>query len=354
MPLRSFKATDFRCLESVAAELDARVNLIVGPNAAGKTSILEAIGYLGRGNSFLGAPTDKLVRHGCREFVVIGEAEFNGHAHSLGVRNGRDGLETRIDGDAEGGKAALASLLPLQTIGPDVHGLVAAGPEERRKYLDWLGFHVEHGYLDSWRRFRRALRQRNAALKQGGRARDLDLWDAELAEAGERLAGYQQAVFELALPVLAQYAEALLDGPVGFRLKPGWKRGEDLAAALSESRERDLAFGATQVGPHRLDIVLEHDERRARKLVSRGQQKLLASGMVLAGASVVQEVLANPMLLLIDDPAAELDEGGLERLMGCAMGLGCQIVATSLSDRRPVFSSPPALFHVEQGRLTRA
>lgn len=354
MPLRSFKATDFRCLESAAAELDPQTNLIVGPNAAGKTSILEALGYLGRGKSFLGAPTEKLVRHGCREFVVIGESEFNGHRHALGVKNGQDGLETRVDGDAGGGAAALAALLPLQVIGPDVHGLVAAGPEERRKYLDWLGFHVEQPYLGCWRRYRRALKQRNAVLKQGGRPSDLDLWDQELAEAGEHLASLQAAVFELVAPVLESTASELVSGPVGFRLRQGWKSGTELSVALGESRERDRSSGSTQAGPHRLDIVLEYDERRARKLVSRGQQKLLAGGMVLAGVEVVQEVLANPLLLLIDDPAAELDAESLGRLMDAAEGLGCQIVATALTAEQPIFSAGPALFHVEQGRLSPA
>lgn len=354
MPLRSFKATDFRCLESAAADLDPHANLIIGPNAAGKTSILEAVGYLGRGKSFLGAAAEKLVRHGCREFVVIGECEFNGHRHSLGVRNGQDGLETRVDADAGGGAAALAATLPLQVIGPEVHGLVAAGPEERRRYLDWLGFHVEQSYLSTWRRYRRALKQRNAALRQGARPQDLDLWDRELGEAGEHLAALQVTVFELVAPVLEATATTLLDGPVGFRLRRGWKSGVTLRGALADGRERDSITGSTQAGPHRLDIVLEYDERRARKLVSRGQQKLLASGMVLAGVEVVQAVLANPLLLLIDDPAAELDTESLGRLMAAAEKLHCQIVATALTDRQPIFSAEPAVFHVERGHLSAA
>ena len=74
----------------------------------------------------------------------------------------------RVDGENSGGAAALAAALPLQVIDPDVHNLVSGGPDERRRFLDWLAFHVEPEYLALWRQFRRALKQRNAALKAGG------------------------------------------------------------------------------------------------------------------------------------------------------------------------------------------
>ena len=155
MPIQTFSAQDFRCLASVELDIEAGYNLIYGANASGKTSILEAIAYLGRGKSFRGAPTTKLIRHGQQEFVLFGRVDAEGRVSSVGVRNSASGLEVRIDGDSDGGAAALAQALPLQIIDPDVHNLVAGPPDDRRRYLDWIAFHVEHGYLETWRRFRR-------------------------------------------------------------------------------------------------------------------------------------------------------------------------------------------------------
>jgi DNA replication and repair protein RecF len=96
-------------------------------------------------------------------------------------------------------------------------------------------------------------------------------------------------------------------------------------------------------------VKLVYDERQARKLVSRGQQKLLACAMVLAAAEVVQWKLGSPLLLLLDDPAAELDASSLSRLMESVAALGCQVIATALEPDRRLFAAPPTLFHVEQG-----
>ena len=100
-----------------------------------------------------------------------------------------------------------------------------------------------------------------------------------------------------------------------FEYRPGWNEERGLLQALEEGVERDLQYGSTQSGPHRADLKLSYDERRARKLVSRGQQKLLACAMVLAAAETAQAALGQPLLLLLDDPGAELDSASLGRLM---------------------------------------
>ena len=131
--IRSFRASNFRCLESAEAEFAPGFNLVVGANGSGKTSLLEALAYLGRGKSFRGASTAHLIQHGKDEFVLFGQVEGDGTKHSVGVRNSRAGLEVRVDGESDGGAAALAAALPLQVIDPEVHNLVAGGPEQRRR-----------------------------------------------------------------------------------------------------------------------------------------------------------------------------------------------------------------------------
>ena len=354
VPLQHLKTTNFRCLEDAELEADPHYNLIYGANASGKTSLLEAIAYLGRGKSFRGATTQDLVRHGHSELVLLGKVGNNSRNMTVGVRNSRDGLEVRIDGENASGAAALAEALPLQVVDPDVHNLIAGGPETRRRYLDWIAFHVEHGYLESWRRFRRAQKQRNAALRAGAAPAALIGWDREFLEAARLIHESRLRVVELIQPVFEETGSSLLGHKVALEYRQGWNHELSLEEALAANAERDREQGSTQAGPQRGDVRLVMEERLAKKLVSRGQQKLLACALVLTATELAQTVLEQPLLLLLDDPAAELDSASLERLMARVIGLGCQVVATALAPDKHLFPDPPALFHVEQGALKKA
>jgi len=351
VPLLTFRAENFRCLEDITLDADPKYNLIHGANASGKTSLLEGLAYLGRGKSFRGAPTTNLVRHGQQQFVLFGEAQRGDHTSRIGLRNGREGLEIRIDGQPGANTAALAERLPLQIIDPDIHDLVAAGPENRRRYLDWIAFHVEHGFLPEWQAFRRALKQRNAALK--GTGEGLDAWNAEFVERGLKVDAARRATLKKSVEALEKQGLSLLGSAVRYEYRSGWGQEQTLAEALDAGAERDLQQGSTQAGPHRADIRLIVDERQARRLVSRGQQKLLACAMILAATDVVQQHQKEPMLLLLDDPAAELDTDSLARLMEQVFALGSQLVVTALDPTALIFPQQPAVFHVERGELSR-
>lgn len=354
MSIKRFTAQGFRCLGTIEFEPDRDYTLIYGANASGKTSLLEALAYLGRGKSFRGAPPTNLIQHGQQEFVLFGQVESGGREVRVGVRNSRAGLEVKVDGDSSGGAASLAAALPLQVIDPDVHNLVSGGPDERRRFLDWLAFHVEPEYLALWRQFRRALKQRNAALKGGGGRDSLAAWDTEFCRLGARVDVVRREVLAASLQTLQQHGSGLLGADIDFRYASGWAKDTSLKQALDDHFDRDCALGTTQVGPHRADLRLVYDERQARRLVSRGQQKLLASAMILAATEIAQTALERPLLLLLDDPAAELDRDSLGRLMGQVAALGSQVIATSLERDESLFPAAPRVFHVEHGELRAA
>lgn len=352
LALLNFTAKDFRCLESVELTVSPNYNLVYGANASGKTSLLEAISYLGRGKSLRGAPTQSLVRHGSERFILVGKAQTSARVSTLGVQNGREGLEVRIDGDSNCGAASLAEMLPLQAVDPEIHSLVAGGPEERRRYLDWTVFHVEHSYVDHWRRFRRALRQRNAALRAAATPAAIRAWDQELLQASAEVTAARERAVELLQFALAAASDELLGGEIALEYQPGWPKGRSMEEALASSFERDRQHGTTHAGPHRADLRLVYNERQARRLVSRGQQKLLACAMVFSAVDVVQSEIERPVLLLLDDPAAELDRESLEKLLTAVAGLGSQVIATALDPGLIQLPLAPAMFHVEHGRLT--
>ena len=349
MPLESIQLTDFRCLEKAELAFSSATNLIVGPNAAGKTSILEGIGYLGRGRSFRGAAAKELVRAGADEFVLFGRSDFRERSVGLGVRYTRSGNEIRVDGEKKRSVAALAECLPMQIIDPEVHELVAGGPDYRRRYIDWIAFHVEQDYLETWRQYRRALRQRNAALKDGASDATIEAWSEELASVGDQVDRRRRAVVDRLSAELAEMAAALLGAPIETRYHSGWSADRSLVEALSGRVARERQLGSTQFGPHRADLAVRFDTAEARKRVSRGQQKLLSCAMILTATAMVQARLKQPLVLLLDDPAAELDRSSQERLMRQVDALGCQVIATALAAKPALFEQAPAMFHVEQG-----
>ena len=352
MPIRRFRAERFRCLLPTDVELAPDYNLVYGRNASGKTSFLEALAYLGRGKSFRGAPTGALVQHGSRDFVLFGRVAKDGREFGVGVENGPGGLVARVDG-ANGASAELADALPLQIIDPDVHNLVSGGPEERRRFVDWVTFHVEPTYVDAWRQFRRALKQRNAALRSASPKSVLASWDVEFVRLALSIDRLRRAALDAVMPALTRHSEALLESAIGFEYAQGWATGSSLEEALSNGFDRDVQQGSTQSGPHRADLKLKYDERQAKRLVSRGQQKLLAAAMVLAATETARQVLGRDVLLLMDDPAAELDRDSLERLMQQSLALGCQVVCTSLEPDTLSFPSAPRTFHVEHGQISQ-
>jgi DNA replication and repair protein RecF len=355
MSLRHLEIRDFRCIAAADLDFDDRCNLISGENASGKTSLLEAIFFLGRGRSFRTPRTETLIRKGASELIVAGRLSGAGRSRPLGVRYSRDGFEARVDGGRVGSLADLAATMPVQAIDPEVHRLVEEGPQERRRYLDWGVFHVEPRFVEQWRRYQRALKQRNAALRSAQPESAVRAWDPELIDSGQSVARFRREYFERLKPVVADAGVRLVGMSVDLALADGWLAGTGLAQAIEGSWKRDVERGSTTVGPHRADISIRVSGDQARHRVSRGQQKLTAAAMLL-GQLQCDAALGSPTAaLIVDDPAAELDSANLERLIGEVLALPSQLFVTALDPDVPAIKTLPEgrRFHVEHGILTR-
>lgn len=352
MPLTWLQVEQFRCLQGVELELDPRFNFFVGANASGKTSLLEALFFLGRGRSFRTRRLEHLVRQGQKAFVIVGRTTDAGRQTTLGVRGSRDGTEIRIGGRAALSAAELAEYFPPQVIDPEIHKLLEEGPGRRRRFLDWGVFHVEPGFLAAWQRYHKALRQRNAALKQELDEDAVAAWDEEIAEAGETLGRQRRAYLERLEGPVARAGERLLGLHTSLAYHPGWPEDLRLDESLRRDRARDRRYRATQHGPHRADIVVRIEGHAAKDRVSRGQQKLLAAGLTLAQLEVQETDRPGRSALLLDDPAAELDPGNLERLLACVRELPVQLLVTSLRGDVPGLPPGGRRFHVEHGGVS--
>jgi DNA replication and repair protein RecF len=181
----------------------------------------------------------------------------------------------------------LCAQIAVVSFEPGSHDLIAGGAEHRRRYLDWGLFHVEPDFLPRWRRYARALKQRNALLKSRPGPAALDPWDQELADAGERLTRLRQRYLEDLEAFVAGTRRRLLAelGPTQLEFRPGWKRDElSLADALLLGRRARPTAGLHGQGPHRADWRIGFAGLPGREALSRGQEKLTALACVLGQA----------------------------------------------------------------------
>jgi DNA replication and repair protein RecF len=355
MSLERLGIEDFRCIERAELEFDRRCNLISGENASGKTSLLEAIFFLGRGRSFRTSRHETLIRAGRGQFTLTGRIESANVSQPIGMRVGGAGIEARFGGQPVSGLAELATRLPVQALDPEVHRLVDGGPQERRRFLDWGVFHVEPGFVDHWRRYQRALRQRNAALKAGQTVSLIQAWDPELLEAGEVVQAHRERYMARLGPAVRDAGQRLLDVEIELGLAQGWATERPLKEALQASLVRDRERGLTHCGPHRADIHVRVDGHLARDRVSRGQQKLVAAAMLLGQLRADAEQGSRVAALLVDDPAAELDATRLGRLLEEVLSVPAQLFVTALDAGNLALERLPRghRFHVEHGSVTR-
>ena len=339
----------FRCFESAVIEPGPDLNVIAGLNASGKTSLLEALFVLGRGTSFRSAKVDAAIQFGADQFTVFGSLG-QGEAARVGVAVSRAaGLAVRIDGRA-GTRAELVRTVPVQILEPASHELINGPPAIRRQFLDWSVFHVEQPFLDAWQQYRRALQQRNAAIKQHSSEA---AWacDGTLVSAGLIVDECRRQVVSRMFGPVQHAGLALLDAEIDLKYRSGWAEGSDFGSALIAARDRDQQMSSTTIGPHRGDLSITVRERRARDTVSRGQEKLVVAALTLAQIEVVSKALGRPVILLVDEPGADLDRNHLGKLLSAIIAAPLQAFITALEPDPFAMPSSARLFHVEQGSV---
>ena len=357
MRLRQLRLENLRAFERLELELDPGWNVFVGANGAGKTTLLEAAYLLSHGRSFRGGPKDAVVRRGAVAYNVYGNVESAaGAGVGVGLSRGAGTLEARVAGVT----VPLAELLHRTAVAcfePGSHALISGAAEERRRFLDWGVFHVEHDFLRVWRTYQRALKQRNALLRGGGSGHDLDPWDQELALSGAELASMRERYAAALSPALAAMLGGLLPelGEARLMLESGWKGESDAWDQLIAARDEDIRRGFTTRGPHRADWSIAFELAPRREHLSRGQEKLCALGCILAQAQVFADGHAEWPIVCIDDLASELDAPHQEQLVRALGAADAQILVTGTheSDAIRAMGVGPARFHVEPGRVTR-
>ncbi len=353
-------ASGLRRFDHVALEPATGLNLITGDNGAGKTSVLEALHLMAYGRSFRGRVRDGLVRTGSEAVEVFVEWREGPDARyrRAGLRHTGQIWSGRLDGQGVAQLGELCAALAVVSFEPGSHALVTGGGEPRRRFVDWGLFHVEPDFLPLWRRYARALKQRNALLKSGAGGQQLDAWDHELAEAGEPLTRHRQQYLEQLQVRLSAVATDLVPGlgNSSLEFQPGWRSGElSLSDALLLARDRDRNLGYTSVGPHRADWRIDYAAHPNREALSRGQAKLSALSALLAQAEDYAHRRGEWPIVALDDLSSELDRSHQQRVLQRLLASSAQIFITGTESPVALESLQvrPATFHVEQGQILR-
>jgi DNA replication and repair protein RecF len=358
--------TDFRCYHEVELAPAAGSTVVVGANGQGKTTLLEAVGWVATAQSFRGVPDAPLVRDGCEVAVVRAEFERDGREQLLEAEiraSGRNRI--LLNRHPLGRRRDLAGSLRVTVFSPDDLELVKGGPAERRRYIDDLIIASAPRYDAARTDYDRVLRQRNALLKGGLHGPDdeftLDVFDEQLARAGgELVRGRLRLARRLRSPLIAAYQSlARSEVAVDARYEAEWAESavevehadeveQWLRVGLSRRRREELARATTLVGPHRDEWRLRLAGLDARTHASQGEQRTLALALRLAGHQVTGEVIGEEPVLLLDDVFSELDPARAAALVEC-LPSGQTLLTTA--GVVPDGVHPERLLRVDDGRL---
>jgi len=343
----------FRNLSDSGFGFDGATNVVLGANGAGKTSLLEALVVLGNLRSFRSNSLRRAVRHGESTFRLTGTVSASDRTHRLEqiVEVGPPVSRTlRVDGATVGVERYLRFLPAFAITGHD-RELVDGGPDGRRALLDRFVFLLRPAYIEDLRAYRRALRQRNAALVAGSSDTEINAWEAPLAATAARVVAARQQGAAVLFDQFAEVWKELSEDdspPITLEYRgesrsgrfEGVEKVEDLyRQRYNETRTRDRQMGFTVDGPHRHDLSLNTDGRSVRYVLSSGQTKGVAAALRLATLAQVEKERNEHFPVIVDDVDAELDGAALTLLVQ-RLGNERQLFLSSTSERVAGLAGP--------------
>lgn len=303
---------------------DSSLTVFVGPNAVGKTNIIEAIQLVATGSSFRNPRWEEIVKWGAESASIAMTAEGDGAHAEVELQIQAAGPHTwRVGGSVKKRVADACRYVPVVAFTPDDLGLVKGPADQRRSALDTLGEQLSATYGALRRDYARVVRQRNALLRDGAPHADLEPWDEQLIRLGSRLHIHRRRLAgQVSAEAVGIYAHLAAGESLGVRMcdRCGVSTNDlsvevtpeeadaALRAEIGRRNPDERARGVSLVGPHRDDITFLVGGREARSFASQGQQRTIALAWKWAEVVVVTRILDRAPVLLLDDVMSELDE----------------------------------------------
>jgi len=336
--LAHLRLRDFRNYARLDADFAPGFHLLLGDNAQGKTNILEAIYLMATLRSFRGIGGAQMIRHGQRGYFVGGNVVGQGEHE---IKMFWSAGERKLALDSHPVKKLTDYLGVLRTVvfcTEDVQ-LVKGAARARRRFLDLLLAQTQPGYLPLLQRYMRAVRARNALLKQ--RAVDeaaLDSFSQELVKLGDEIIHTRRELAPKFSPLARLAYRRISTGAEELRMEYQPSVKKDFAVELAQSRNRERTYRSTLVGPHRDDLQLLLNGKSAAQFGSEGQKRTLAMALKMAQAEFLAGIHGSPPILLIDDVMGELDmkrRSGFLPLLEQAHKTSGQVFMTATEENWP-------------------
>ncbi len=353
MQIRSLHLKNFRNYPEERFVFGPEVNLICGPNARGKTTILEALHLLMTGRSFRSQHLKELIRHKCSDFFI--EVSFAKFGVEQTLRMTYDGVEKGMFYNRTPCKtpAGLIGVIPGTIMVPDDVSIVKGPPALRRRYLDILLAQSDPLYVHHLMRYQRALRQRNILLREK-KTEALEIWEAELAKSAGYIAEKRYSVLvnlqAECCSVMSTLSEMREEISLKYKCQcPENEEGkaEFYIHLFRKMRNKELHFGTTLAGPHKDDVQILIGEKEARQFASEGQQRSLVSALRFAEWQTLRNFSECPPVMLIDDLGISLDIRRRAKLRELLSGLNQVFITTT--EKEDLYSSKgsPCLIELE-------
>lgn len=311
--LTTLRLSNFRCYSTLRWSIPAEGAVLLGTNAQGKTSLMEALCFALTLHSPRTTRLEKLARNCQGQFGISMETEDGTRRLHWANRK----LNLQVNGaERKDFTDYLADTYPVTWLANSDISLVTGAAEERRRYLDFLGSQWHPIYRQALQAYRKALKSRNALLRHPRRnTATLRSYANLLAQHGEIIMQLRSQLLDRLMPHIAHGHRTISGGAeqVSISYRPSTQ--QPLIEALEASLEADERAGFTTVGPHRDDFELLISRLNAAEFASEGQQRTLAIAMQMAQGSLLQEETGKTPILLVDDVFGELDTNRRQALL---------------------------------------
>ncbi|TAL17497.1 DNA replication/repair protein RecF [bacterium] len=358
MVLKRILYRGFRNLSPEPLEPGPALNVFCGPNAQGKTNILEAVYLLSTLGSFRTRRVRDLITVGENEAEVEGIVSDGYGTARLGVHLSKEGKKAFVDRKQPFSAAGYLKVFPTVFFGPGDMEMAKGDQSLRRKYLDRASFSADPSYVEKMKNYRRALAQRNEALQSN--QQDLEPWTTFLSQAGWEICRQRSLSLGELKETVARIHRDISGGTeeIEISYKPSWKMeegAEGLRNILLESDAEDRKRGFTHHGPHRDKVKVKLGGREISEHGSQGQHRTLVLSMKLALLLWAKEKTGSSPAFLLDDPGSELDKKRLGYLGEFLTGWKGQVFVSSVgSDDIPVNAgSVKNVYNIESGRVAK-
>jgi len=336
--LAHLRLRDFRNYARLDADFSPGFHLLLGDNAQGKTNILEAVYLLATLRSFRGVGGAQIIRHGQKGYFAGGNVVGQGE-HEIKMYWSVKERKLALDGRPVKKLTDYFGVLRTVVFCTEDLQLVKGAARARRRFLDLLLAQTQPGYLSLLQRYMRAVRARNALLKQ--RSADeatLDSFSRELVELGDPIIRARRELAPKFSPLARLAYRRISNDAEELRIEYQPSVKKDFAVELAQSRGRERTYRSTLVGPHRDDLQLLLNEKSAAQFGSEGQKRTLAIALKMAQAEYLAGIHGSAPILLIDDVMGELDvkrRGGFLPLLEQARKAGGQVFMTATEENWP-------------------